>query len=130
MSITITQAKKMFQESLFDDSVINKYSSLFGDKEYQEFIKGGEHYNQQWAKFKALGYSLDQFINIVRYEWKKYNTSNFLLKLMFLYTEDDLRNSFIANDMLSQMVVIKPKTANTFRKPGSNFTPAKKKRKK
>tara|TARA_B110000211_G_C13616830_1_gene351386 strand:+ start:112 stop:462 length:351 start_codon:yes stop_codon:yes gene_type:complete len=110
MKITITQAKKMFKESLFDDSVIKKYSSILGDHEWEQLINGGEHYNREWAKVKSLGWDLGTFLDHVWEGWKSMNTElkllqpEIFLRLQFLYTQEEIRNAFTARDMMSQVV--------------------------
>ena len=106
-TISVSQAKQIFRDSLFEDSTIKKYLGILDDNAWKEFVKGGEHYTNEWKnRFKPMGFSVQDFITGLWHEWKQHNQSDFFLRLMALYMCEEVKTAFITNDFLSQMTVI------------------------
>ena len=108
-TITVSQAKQIFKDSLFDDSTINKYLGILDDTAWSEFIKGGQHYTSEWKKFKSMGFSVQDFIQGLWSEWRQHSQPDFFLRLMALFTCEEVKTAFITNDFLSNMTVITKK---------------------
>ena len=108
-TITVSQAKQIFKDSLFDDSTINKYLGILDDNAWLQFIKGGEHYTSEWNKFKSMGFSIQDFIEGVWHEWRQHSQPDFFLRLMALFMCEEAKTAFITHDFLSQMTVITKK---------------------
>tara|TARA_R110000772_G_scaffold2435_3_gene8680 strand:- start:843 stop:1208 length:366 start_codon:yes stop_codon:yes gene_type:complete len=106
-TITVSQAKQIFKDSLFDDSTINKYLGILDDNAWSQFIIGGQHYTSEWIKFKSIGYTVQDFIQGMWHEYKQHSQPDFFLRLMALFMCEEVKTAFITNDFLSNMTIIK-----------------------
>lgn len=105
--ISVSQAKHIFKNSLFSDDTIEKYLGIIPDKNWEELIKGANHYSNEWTNFKKMGFSIDDYISGVFSTNKQNGIPEFFVRIMFLFMSNDLKTRCITNDMLSQMTVIK-----------------------